>query len=281
MRSSFAFVLGALGLAALSGCSVSTTDNSITFKTQPEYVDSTQPAKSSSKAWAGEPIQINSDGIQVAGGTSGITVVVDPSATNVKVQADFVARADTEAEGKLSIADAIQTFSLDESNGQITINCKHGASHGSSSAANSGCKRMTVTIPAGSASQPHKLTVGLGNGDIKFSGAPTVANLLVDNNGSGDVDVSAVAAKGSKIVVTGEFSVIVRLNADFAADNVVLTVPPDSLSTEAENAARLVTSDFPGMKSGSPYGTQGTGAQELNVQTKSSLSSSTLTIKKL
>lgn len=270
MRSSFLFVSGVLGLVALStACSVSTTDNSITFKTQPEFVDPNQPAKESSKDWAGEEIVIKNAGVNPMLGTGGVTVNFDATATKITAKADFVGRADTEADAKLSIADAIATFKIDEASGRVTIECGNGGKHGSSSAAASGCKRITITLPAGSETKAHKLTVSTGMGDIKFSGAPTVSSLLVDNNGVGGVvDVSAIPVKGANIVVTGEDDVVVRVPANFSADSVVLTVALDTLATNEENLARIITTDFPGMETNKPYGTVGTGAAVLNVQTK-------------
>ncbi len=287
MRSSFAIAPLALGLVVLSACSVSTTGNSITFKTQPEFLDNSQPAKTTTKAWAGEEIVIKNSGVNPMVGTGGLTINVDPSATTISAKADFVARADEEAEAKLSIADAIKTFSIEESSGRIAINCGNGGAHGSSSAAASGCKRITITIPAGSETQPHKLTLSTGMGDIKFSGAPTVANLLVDDNGTGgEVDVGAIPVKGARIVVTGEDNVTVRLPADFAADNVVLSYGIDTSATDEQNRARVITTDFPGMETNKPYGQVGTGAAELNVQTKGKTATppslaETVTIRKL
>ncbi len=284
MRSSFAIApLAVVAVAALavSACSVSTTGNSITFKTQPEFVDPNVPAKTASKAWDGEEIEINNSGVNPLTGTGGITVVFDPAATTISAKADIVARADAEPEAKLSMQDALATFQISEGAGKTTISCGNGGQHGSSSRAASGCKRLTVTIPAGSEAKPHRLRVGLGNGDIKFSGAPFVSSLIVDNNGLGEVDVSANPTMGSTITVTGEDVVIVRVPATFSADEVILTINVDSNSTTEQNRARIITTDFPGMESNKPYGTPGAGARSLNVQTKGPFTSDTLTIARL
>lgn len=282
MRSSFVSGVVSLVAVALAGCSVSTTGNSITFKTQPEFVDRGQAPKTSAKAWNGEKIVIKNNGVNPMVGSGGLTINFDAQATNITAKADFVARADAEPEAKLSIADAIATFGIDEADGSFTVRCGNGGAHGSSSAAASGCKRITITLPAGSAQKPLDLQISTGMGDITFAGtAPVVSRLLVDDNGTGGVvDVSANPVKGASIIVTGEDDVTVRLPADFAADRVVFTFPVDSTSTVDENAARVVTSDFPGMKNGEAFGTQGTGAAELNVQTKGPFKDDTITVRR-
>jgi hypothetical protein len=280
MRSSF--VSGALvATAALAAVTALTaTACSITAKTQPEFVDPGQAPKTSSKTWDGEEIVVNNAGVNPMLGTGGVTITFDENATTITAKADFVARADTEAEAKLSIADAIATFRIEESAGRTSILCGNGGAHGSSSAAASGCKRITITLPAGSAQKPLKLTVGTGMGDIRFTGAPVVSSLLVDNNGTGgEVDVAANPVKGARIVVTGEDNVTVRLPRAFAADKVVFTFPVDSSATVDENAARVNVADFPGMKNGEAFGTVGSGASELNVQTKGPFSDDGINIR--
>lgn len=273
-------VLGTFGLLALAaqGCSVETIDNGIQIKTVPEFTDSNEPAKTSTKAWAGEAIEINNGGVNPLTGTGGVQVTVDSSATNITVSAVFAARADVEAEAKQSIEDAKATLQIAETDGKFSISCGHGGAHGSSKVAASGCKLLKVTIPAGSASQPLDLKVGSGNGDLTFNGTPVVSNLVVDSNGQGDVKVSAEPVQGARIVVTGENVVVVSLPSDFAADQVVLNA--EGASTAEELAARIITTDFPGMESGKGFGTAGAGASELNVQTKGLLDDYTVTIKK-
>lgn len=273
MRISFGF-LGLVGVCALSACSVSTTDNSITFKTKPEFVDVSQPAKEATKDWAGEAVSIKNDGVNPLVGQGGVVVQFDANAKRISVKADFAARADVEADARESIKDAIATLRIDESSG-FSISCGHGGKHGTSDVANSGCKRLVVTLPTGSAATPMKLTVGNGIGDIKFQGtAPTIGSLKVDNNGVGDVDVSMVPVKDAEITVVGENSVRVGLPPDFSAASVVL---------DAGNGGekRIITTDFPGMESGKAFGTAGANTvKSLNVQTKGLLDSYTITIAK-
>ena len=275
MRTSFG-LFGIVGLVALSACSVSTTDNSITFKTKPEFVDVSQPAQTAMTDWNGEDISIKNDGVNPLVGAGGIVVNFDSSATKISVKADFAARADVEADARESIKDAIGTLKITESNG-FTINCGHGGKHGSSDVANSGCKRMVVTLPTGSAAKPVRLTIGNGMGDVKFQGtAPTVSYLKVDNNGLGDVDVSVVPVKDAELVVIGEDKVSVGLPPDFTAASVVLDAGSGS-----DAATRIITTDFPEMKSGQAFGTAGANTVKvLNVLNKGLLSDDTITIKK-
>lgn len=271
-----------LALAAFTGvgCSVSTIENGIQFKTVPEYVDSKQPAKTSTKAWMGEEIEIKNNGVNPLTGTGGIQITVDPAATNISVSAIFAGRADTEAEAQQSIADAIATLQIVEEASKFIISCGNGATHGTSKAASSGCKLLKVTIPSGSATTPLTLKVGSGSGDVSFSAPVVVSDLVVDNNGLGTTDVKATPVKGARIIVTGEDAVSVALPSDFAADQVVLNVEPGAGDTDEQTAARIVTTDFPGMASGKAYGTAGTGAAELNVQTKGVFDDDTVTIKR-
>lgn len=278
MRSSSVVFFGVLGLVALSACSVSTTDNSITFKTKPEYVDKSQPAKSSSE-WTGQAIVVNNDGVNPLVGDGGVEIIADPSATTVTAKAIFAGRADTEAEAQESIRDALGTFAITESGGTITVTCKHGNDHGSSAGGQSGCKLLTVTVPAGTTDLPVKLTVGDGNGGIRFGSTPlVVSSLIVDENGSGDVSVKVNPVAGASVVVTGEDAVTVAVPSTFSAESVVLTV---EASDGEEAAARIITTAFPGMKSNQPYpisGATADAAKTLNVQSKGILDVDTVTI---
>jgi hypothetical protein len=272
--------VGLLGVVALSACSVSTTPNSVTGKTQPEFFDDKQPAKTSSQDWTGGDIEIRNDGVNPLFGDGGISVVIDPNATRITAAALFVARADAEkeSEAQQSIRDAIATFMVMEEGGKTTVHCGHGNDHGSSGKAASGCKKLTVTIPSGSADRPHNLTIGSGNGNVNFSTTLFVRSLSVLSNGSGDLKVAATPVKGASIQVLGRDQIDVYLPGDFASDAVHL-VAADA-NTDEEKAARILTADFPGLAHGQPFGTTGTGAAELKVETQGILDSDTITIHK-
>lgn len=266
MRSSSIVVAALVAVASLSACSVA-----VTAKTKQEFVDSSQPAKTSTADWAGEPITITNDGVNPLVGTGGIQVTVDPSATKITAKAIFAARAEDgkKDEADASIRDAVATFKLTESSGAFTISCNHGGAHGSSTVAESGCKLIQVTIPAGSDAKPMSLTIGNGIGDVTFTGPITASNLKVTNNGAGDVDVKVKPVKGATLSIASEFDATVALPSDFAADSITLTGP---------DASDIITTDFPGLKSGAAFGTSGTGAASLDVTAGSV---GTLTIKKL
>lgn len=285
MRSSSVFVLGIVGVASLAACSVSTTSNSITFKTQKEWMDSSQPAKATTADWNGEPITINNDGVNPLTGTGGVEIKVDASATKVTAKALFAARADDDAhksEADASIADAIQTFQVTESGGAINIKCGHGNAHGTSGVATSGCKLLTVTIPAGTATMPHKLTVGDGNGGITFSGPAVYASkLTVTESGLGDVLVKVNPVKDARVVATGDNTVNVALPASFSSKMITLNVE-ESDATKAK--ARIDTSAFSGLENGKSFPTSGAtadAASEINVQSEGLLDDDKVILSKL
>jgi hypothetical protein len=216
MRSSSLALFGAVGvlLVTVSGCRIEA-------HTQTQFEDGTQPAKTSTKDWNGEAITINNGGVNPVTGSSGVEVNFSSTATKITAQATFAAHADDdkEADAKAAIKDAIATFAIEETATGFNIKCGHGSSHGSASVSGSGCKKITVTLPAGSATKPLDLTVGGGNGDLNLgtggSEAPYVKNLLVDNNGTGDVHVRTRPVKDGVVVITGEFEVSVALPSDF------------------------------------------------------------------
>jgi len=274
-------LVGAFGLllVSASGCRIEA-------HSQTQFENASQPAKESVRAWAGEPITIDNGGINPAGGTTGVEVKVSSTATKITAEATFAAHADDdkESDAKLSIEEAIKTLVIEESANGFTVRCGHGGAHGSSSVAGSGCKILRVTIPAGSAQQPHTLTVGNGAGSIRVGladagdSAPYVKKLLVDNNGLGEVQLRVRPVKDADLVVTGEDAVSVALPSDFSSAKCTFTVDETDL-TKAN--ARINTSAFPGMASGSAYpvaGPTANAALNLNVQSKGPFDSDTLTI---
>lgn len=276
MRSSSFALVSVLGLAAscvaLQGCSLDCTGNSCTAKTVPEWIDGTTHTLTADTDWNGtDEISIQNDGVNPLTGTGGITVNFDPSATKITASVTISGRADTVDDAKLSWADALQTFKVTSN----SVICRHGQKRGTSTEAGSGCKSMTLTVPAGSAAKPLKLKVGCGNGDIRFGGtAPTVAGANIDNNGLGEVNVKFTPTKDARIVVTGEDAVVVGMPANFSAKKITLTVDPD---------AKFIISDFQGMENLKPYPTAGAAQdamEELNVTSKGILSDDTVTISK-
>ncbi len=270
---------------AAFGLLVSASGCRIEAHTQTQFEDSTQPAKTSTKDWAGEKITINNGGVNPVTGSSGVEVTFSTTATKITAQAVFAAHADDdkEADAKAAIKDAVGTFVIEETAGGFNIKCGHGNSHGSASVAGSGCKKLSVTLPAGSATNALDLTVGGGNGDMNVGSsgeAPYVSNLILDNNGTGDVNLRARPVKDAVVVVTGEFAVAVGLPSDFSAGQILFTTN-DSDPVKAN--ARVHADAFPGMVSGSPYpvaGPTADSAKSLNVQSKGLLGDDTVTITK-
>ncbi len=258
----------------------------IEARTQTQFEDNSQPAKTSTKDWNGEAITVNNAGVNPVTGSSGVEVNFSATATKITAQAVFSARADDdkEADAKAAIKDAVGTFVIEETATGFNIKCGHGNAHGTANVAGSGCKKLTITLPAGSATKALDLTVGGGNGDLNVGSAgeaPFVKNLLIDNNGAGDVIVRARPVKDAVVVVTGEFAVSVGLPSDFSAAQILFTTN-DSDPVKAN--ARVRTDAFPGMASGSPYpvaGATADAAKSLNVQSKGLLDDDTVTITKL
>jgi hypothetical protein len=280
MRSSSFALFGTALVAvfAAAGCRIEA-------HTQTAFEDQTVPAKTSTKAWAGETIIIDNGGVNPLGGTGGVEVKVDPAATGVTINATISALADDDKpeEARLNRADVLETYQIIEGQGQWDIKCGHGKGHGTSGVAGSGCKILRVTIPPGTALQPHNLTVGNGNGSIRVGladagGVAYVKNLTVDNNGLGGVDVRVNPVAGGKLVVVGESEVAVALPSAFSAQKVVFTVDE---SDPAKAGARILVPGFPGMVGGSAYPVAGATADavtELNVMSNGPFSSDTLTI---
>jgi hypothetical protein len=259
--------------------------------TQTQFEDTTQPGKTSTKDWNGEAISIQNDGINPLGGTGGVEVKFSATATKIAAEAIFAAHADDDkkADADASIKDALSTLVITETATGFDIRCGHGGSHGTSSAAGSGCKILRVTLPAGSATKAHNLTVGNGNGAVRVGLAddrnsaevPYVNKLLVDNNGLGAVDIRTNPVKGADYTITGEREVRVALPSTFSAQKVTLTVDE---SDAVKAAARKITSDFPGLPAdGTSFPASGATADaafSLNVNSKGPFDDDTITISK-
>ena len=279
MRSSSLALFGCalvIGVTA-SGCRIEA-------HTQTQFEDSSHPAKTSVMDWTGQPISIINDGVNPATGDTGVEVTAAANTTKITVSAVFAAHADDDKkdDANASIADALNTLTIDESANGFNVHCGHGNSHGSSAAAGSGCKLLRVTIPAGTTAQPLTLTVGSGNGDVKVGqggDAPVVKSLTVSGNGAGDVTVRSNPVPDATLDIKGEFEVAVQLPSDFSSKKVTLTVNEDD---PMKAFARLHT-QFPGLISGSPYPTTGatpTAIASLTVNSTGLLDSSTLDITK-
>ncbi len=258
MRSSSVGLLGVLAIASLAACSVSTTSNSITLKTQKEFVDTNDITLTSTTDWDGSPIKVQNDSVDFVNGEGGVKIVIDANATKITAVGHFTARADDDAhisDAQQSIVDAKQTFTM---NG-FSVSCGHGQTHGTSGSGSSGCKLVTVTIPAGTAAKPLDLTVGDGNGGVEFSGTALAKALTVQENGTGNLAINVDPQKGSSVSIKAGFDVVVGLPGTFAADSVSLA--------GGQQASDIDTSAFPGLETGKGFGTAGTGAASFSVET--------------
>jgi hypothetical protein len=257
MRLAGLIAFSSVTLLAL-GCSVSTTDNSITFKTQTRFLNDPDVTKESTKAWDGEAITIVQDGAAIIQ-NGGLQIVGSPTATKVSVTARVIALADKEdkANADKSIADVVASVKIVEEAGRITVQCKNGGTYGTSSAGKSGCELLTVTVPSGSEQKPHNLTAGCGNGTINVSGI--VGAALIEGNGTGDIVASITPTKGVTVQVTQKQAgdVTLSLPANFATDSLVIRADAASISIDPGFT--------PAVENNKGRGTAGTGAAAINV----------------
>lgn len=133
----------------LAGCSVSTTDNSITFKTQTKYTGDTVN-KEASKDFADETIVIDNQ-------NGDVVVKGDPSATKISLTTTPFAFADGkdekagttgEPDAQAAMKQVIDSIVIDESQaGTVTIKCAQASSKvGSAATGTTGCDGFTVTV---------------------------------------------------------------------------------------------------------------------------------------
>lgn len=264
-RVAKAVLLGGLVLgivASASGCTVQASVKTKTRFTEPNQAPSAEPTEE----WAGEKIIVNAQGVGVAV-NGGLEVRVDPTAKRVTATADMVALAndDDEASAKLSIVDAKSTFKITKEGDVWNVVCGHGGSHGSSNSGESGCNKVTVTIPAGDSTNKIALDALSGNGSVNIDiSATTLESLGV--NGKGDITVRAPTTQGASISVVAEQAddVNLLLPASFAADEVYFVADADKI---VNNVADLQLTDAEGGKKGS-RGTPGEGAKAVKLTSK-------------
>lgn len=258
-------VLVALAALPALGCTVSA-------HTQTKYTAQQPVTKTSVGAWNGTQL------IHVFNQNGDLTIVADPSTSNISVSAVPFAYADNSTDGQAAVVDVSNTVSIDESNG-FAVNCTVAtATHGSAATGTTGCE-LTVTVPAGSAQTGVNVTGHAGNGQLVAQGtftAPAGAqvNLYSDNG-----DVSGVAVVGGarahsdngtvsaaftptvgavEEVSSGNGDVTLSLPANFAADSISLTAPSGTVSVTG----------FSGLSATSTsWGTAGTGAKSITVTT--------------
>jgi DUF4097 and DUF4098 domain-containing protein YvlB len=275
-------ILG-LGAAALAACSISTTPNSITVKTQPEF-DGAAVSKTATRDWTNEPIEIeNANGDVVVSGVPGLT--------KITVTATPFARADKEleADAQATIADVVTSLTIDESNGRFYVHCTTGSAHGTSAAGNSGCKSFTVQVPAGSAAGGLALKATAHNGSINATNLAAAAGqelLILSDNGTasasgisggakvhsenGDVNASISPTQGAVIEAsTKNGDVTLSLPANFSADVIQFKIGSGEKVTITGFGADLTAAT-------TSRGTAGTGAASVLLESDFGLDGVTL-----
>lgn len=264
--------------ASVSGCAIKP-------KAQFVFEDVRVPPKTASRDWKGEAITVENAGIEPENELGGVEIIVAPEATRVSVTAVFAAHSDDDKypNAQQSMDDAMKTFVIEETATSFDIKCGHGETHGTARAVGSGCRTLRVTIPAGSATQPHALAVTTGSGAVRIGigEAPFAKSIVVDDRGPSAVEVRARPVKDAMLAVTGRSTVSMTLPADFSAKKVLFDV------AEAEGTPReagIVTTDFPGMASGAPYPLAGPAAEavtELKLGSTGALEPALIRISKL
>ena len=276
--STLVAALVVLVAASVSGCAIKP-------KAQFVFEDVRVPPKTASRDWKGEAITITNAGIEPESEPGAIEVIVSPEATRISVTAVFAAHSDDDKypNAQQSMDDAMKTFVIEETATSFDIECGHGETHGTARAEGSGCRTLRVTIPAGSAVQPHALAVTTGSGAVRIGmgEAPFVKSLVVDDRGPSAVEVRARPVKDAMLAVTGQSTVAMALPGDFSARRVLIDV------AETEGTTRetgVVTTDFPGMASGAPYPPAGPApeaATELKLGSARVLEPATIVVTKL
>ena len=220
-----------------SGCRVS-------VETKSRY---TEPnvAKEDSADWAGEPIDVNIQGVGVSV-NGGVTVTADPSAKRVRATARMLAMAfeGEKSNADLSLTEAKATFTVSRSGSGVSVACGHGGSHGSSTAGESGCELVEIVVPAGTAAQPLSLTVRSGSGTLTLALSGATINTISANSNGGLTTADLPATKGGSISLVSESDDIeARLPSNFAADEVILQADAGSINlgpfSDIKNGAGL------------------------------------------
>lgn len=199
-----------------------------------------------SRTWAGEDIQIFTDGAQlsIAGG---LEIVADPTATKVSAIAQLSAFY---TPGVTTPSADRGTLSVELVAGRLRVRCTRAPAIGEG-----GCNHVRVVVPAGTAAQPLVLRAqSFSNvAPTSFAGASAFLGELTIH-ASGDIHAVVPATKGASIELasTGH-DVTAVLPADFASNHVLLRGDSDQIDT----------SDFPDVTSGAPRGAIGTGLRFL------------------
>jgi hypothetical protein len=256
--------VGALLVQPLEGCSV-------TVKTQNRYVPQQPVQKQSVGSWTGQPVLVHN-----ANGS--VTVNGSATATGVTVSAIPFAFADQASDGTQAIQNVSNSLGIDESNGSFVVTCSQASQQfGSAGVSTTGCD-LTVTVPAGTASQGVALTAHTGNGDVtgdNLYSASGVQIQILTGNGSakgtgitgsvmvhsdnGNATGSVAPLVGSQIEVSsGNGDATLSVPASFACDALKLSAPHGSVTVGAGFTSAVTGTS-------TSVGTSGTGASTVTV----------------
>lgn len=242
VRLTFALVLGS-SLAPL-GCSSGETKTAAPAEATPEAEGETAQDPD---AWTGQPIEIESDGVEALDGEGGI--VIEGSANAKKVTATV--EADAPKTG--SSAPKTQpspSVTISQKASRIAVQCVRAGTTGL------GCKKLTVKVPRGTADQPLLLTVKSGNGGIRLDDTLVVGALSLTESGpKGDVVARFEPVVGATIELSSKKNVSLAVPATFAADEI-----------DFGSSATIDAAAFPGMESGKGFGESGAGVKLLRVR---------------
>lgn len=221
-------------VALNAGCTVQAS-----VKTKTRFEEPGVTAQSTTTdEWKGEAIKIQADGVGVAV-NGGLTVRVDANAKTISATAKMVALAEAEDKSSAdqSIIDAKATFKISKDGSGWLVTCGHGGTHGTSNAGESGCNDVTVTIPAGDATNGIQLEALSGNGSVNID-LSSVANLKrAGVNGKGDITFrgpsASSATKGAVVSVVAEQAddISLLVSGDFSADEIILQAAADKITS--------------------------------------------------
>jgi hypothetical protein len=274
-------VLGLVTAGLAVGCTV-------TVKTQTKYVSSSPTALTSSAAWVAQPIEIEN-----ANGS--VTVVSAAGATNISVSAVPFGYADNQSDGDAAVADVTSTVKLDEiapdttQPGHIYVHCaKAATAHGTAQTGTTGCD-LTITIPAGSATQGVPLKVTSHNGPVSVSTVTAVVGqqiIIQSDNGpvtataitggvkahsdNGPVTASFLPTMGANMEASTEVGdVALSLPSNFATDHLTLTATQGAVTVNgfgADVTEKTTSRGAAGTGAGQIVATTGLGNVTLSSQ---------------
>ena len=224
--SSLVVAVVGLGIAAsVTGCQAEAS-----IKTKTRYT--TTVAKEDSAAWKGQAILIDVAGVGIAV-NGGVSVTADPNATKVTATARLLAQAFSEEKSNadLSLEEVKNSFILTSDGDAIPLVCGHGGTHGSSKSGESGCEKVDIVVPPGSAQMPLDLKVLSGNGEVTLQLAnATLKSLGTNAHGTTKADVPATQGATISMVAPEADDFTIGLPVNFAADEIILQADEDKIS---------------------------------------------------